>query len=170
MFPPILREKVLNLKPSRGEHVLVYQTSDSNLKLLEVLKEFDDEFIIYGFHKEEESGNLKFKDFNEDEFFEDLASARAVITNGGFSLISEALYLEKPVYSIPIKKQFEQILNALYLDKLEYGEFHKDLDRESIEKFLSKLEYYRDKIKSRFKHDHNQDILRKLDEIIEELT
>lgn len=170
MFPPILREKVLNLKPSKGEHVLVYQTSDSNLKLLEVLNEFDDEFIIYGYHKEEKSGNLTFKNFNEDEFFEDLASARAIITNGGFSLISEALYLEKPIYSIPVKKQFEQILNALYLDKLEYGEFHDDLDRESIEKFLSNLEYYREKIKSRFKHDQNQAILHKLDEIIEELT
>lgn len=170
MFPPILREKVLDLKPNIGEHVLVYQTSDSNLKLLEVLKELEDEFIIYGFHKEERSGNLIFKKFNEEEFFEDLASARAVITNGGFSLISEALYLEKPVYSIPVKKQFEQILNAIYLDNLEYGEFHMDLDRGSIEKFLLKLEHYRDIIKSRFKHDHNQAILQKLDEIIEELT
>ena len=170
MFPPILREKVLNLKPSTKEYILVYQTSDSNLKLLEVLKEFDDEFIIYGFHKNEKLENLSFKNFNEDEFFEDLAGARAVITNGGFSLISEAIYLEKPVYSIPVKKQFEQILNALYLDKLEYGEFHKDLDRESLEKFLSKLENYRSKIKSRFKHDHNQALFQKLDEIIEELT
>lgn len=170
MFPPILREKVLDLKPTTGKHVLVYQTSDSNLKLLETLKEFDDEFIIYGFHKDEKTENLTFKNFNEDEFFDDLASARAIITNGGFSLISEAIYLEKPVYSIPVQKQFEQILNAIYLDKLEYGEFHKDLDKESIDKFLNNLEYYRDKIKSRFKHDHNKAILQKLDEIIEELT
>lgn len=170
MFPPILREKVLDLKPTTGEHVMVYQTSDSNLKLLEVLKEFDDEFIIYGFRRDEKTGNLTFKDFNEDEFFDDLASARAIITNGGFSLISEAIYLEKPVYSIPVKKQFEQILNAIYLDKLDYGEFHKDLDKESVDKFLNNLEYYRDKIKSRFKHDHNRAIFQKLDEIIEELT
>ena len=31
MFPPILREEILDLEPSKGEHVLVYQTSTSNL-------------------------------------------------------------------------------------------------------------------------------------------
>lgn len=170
MFPPILREKVMELEPTIGDHILVYQTSDSNIKLLELLKEIDDEIIIYGFHKDEKIGNLTFKSFNEDEFFDDLASAQAVITNGGFSLISEALYLKKPIYSIPVKKQFEQILNAMYLDKLEYGEFHLELDKESIEKFLSNQEYYREKIQSGFKHDRNQAIFDALDEIIEELT
>jgi len=33
----------------------------------------------------------------------------------------------------------------MYLDKLEYGEFHLELDKESIEKFLSNQEYYREK-------------------------
>ncbi|HTX61085.1 MAG TPA: MJ1255/VC2487 family glycosyltransferase, partial [Methanobacterium sp.] len=103
MFPPIIREDVLNLKPSIGEHILVYQTSDSNLELIENLKNMEDKFIIYGFFKDEKIDNLTFKKFNEDQFFEDLATARAIITNGGFSLISEALYLEKPVYSIPVK-------------------------------------------------------------------
>ncbi len=69
-----------------------------------------------------------------------------------------------------MKRQFEQILNAMYLDKLEYGEFHLELDKESIEKFLSNQEYYREKIQSGFKHDRNQAIFDALDEIIEELT
>ena len=105
MFPPILRDKVMELEPTIGDHILVYQTSDSNMELLKLLRQIDDEFIIYGFHKDEKDGNLTFKSFNEDEFFQDLASAQAVITNCGFSLISEALYLEKPIYSIPVKKQ-----------------------------------------------------------------
>jgi uncharacterized protein (TIGR00661 family) len=170
MFPPILRENVLQLKPVEGNHILVYQTTDSNYELLKLLKEFDDEFIIYGFHKNKRDGNLTFKDFNEDEFFEDLASARAVITNGGFTLISEALYLEKPILSIPVKKQFEQILNAIYLKRLEYGEFHEDPDKEDIKKFLENLDFYRDNIKSKFKHDNNQSIYDELDEIIENIS
>ena len=170
MFLPILRKKVLKLKPTIGDHIMVYQTSDSNQKLLELLKDIPDEFIIYGFHKEDKIENLTFKNFNEDEFFDDLASARAVITNGGFGLISEALYLQKPILSVPVKKQFEQILNALYLEKLEYGEFHEDLNKEEIEKFLSHLEYYHEKIQTRFKHDYNQAIFHQLDFIIDELT
>jgi len=166
MFPPILRDNVLKLKPVEGNHILVYQTTDSNFELLKLLKEFDDEFIIYGFHKNKRDANLLFKDFNEDEFFEDLASARAVITNGGFTLISEALYLEKPILSIPVKKQFEQILNAIYLRRLEYGEFHEDPDKNDIKEFLERLDFYRNNIKTRFKHDENQSIFQELDEIL----
>jgi uncharacterized protein (TIGR00661 family) len=170
LYPPILRESIMNLKPDNGEHVLVYQTSDSNLKLIELLKEMDDDFIIYGFHKDELDGNLHFKEFNEDEFFHDLASSRAVITNGGFTLISEALYLQKPVLSIPVEKQFEQILNAIYLEKLGYGELQEDPDREDIEEFLSKLVKYRQNIQKTFKHDQNRNILQELDELIEKCS
>ncbi|MGZ4857186.1 MAG: MJ1255/VC2487 family glycosyltransferase [Methanobacteriaceae archaeon] len=165
-FPPVLRDEILNFKPYKGEHVLVYQTSDSNLKLIELLMDFEDEFIVYGFNRDETDGNLHFKNFNEDDFFQDLAQARAVISNGGFTLISEALYLGKPVLSIPVKKQFEQILNAIYLERLGYGEFHEELEREDLEIFLSKLDIYRDNIQKNFRHDGNRAIIQELDRII----
>jgi uncharacterized protein (TIGR00661 family) len=166
-FPPVLRDEILNFKPYKGEHVLVYQTSDSNLRLIELLRDLKDEFIVYGFNRDEMDGNLQFKTFNEDDFFQDLAQARAVISNGGFTLISEALYLGKPVLSIPVKKQFEQILNAIYLDQLGYGEFHDELEREDLEIFLSKLDIYRDNIQKTFRHDGNQAIMQELDRIID---
>lgn len=170
MFFPILREEILQLKPYNEEHILVYQTSDSNMKLLDLLKGFDDEFIVYGFHEDKKDKNLLFKNFNEKEFFHDLSTARAVITNGGFTLITEALYLEKPILSIPVKKQFEQIMNATYLEKLGYGKYHPDPSEEDLERFLSHLDIYRENIKMHFKHDGNQGILQELDEIIEKYT
>jgi len=166
-FPPVLRDAIMGLEPYNGEHVLVYQTSDSNERLLDILKEFDDEFIVYGFHRDERDENLLFKSFNEDEFFTDLSQARAVIANGGFTLISEALYLGKPVLSVPVKKQFEQTLNALYLERLGYGEFREDLEREDIENFLSKLDEYRKNIHLKFSHDQNQSIIEELDFLID---
>lgn len=166
-FPPVLRDAIMELEPYNGEHVLVYQTSDSNERLMDILKEFDDEFIVYGFHRDERDENLLFKSFNEDEFFTDLSQARAVIANGGFTLISEALYLGKPVLSVPVKKQFEQILNALYMERLGYGEFHDELEREDIENFLSKLDEYRENIHLNYFHDQNQSILKELDFLID---
>ncbi|MDI9618177.1 MJ1255/VC2487 family glycosyltransferase [Methanothermobacter sp.] len=143
MYPPVLREEIMNLDPYYGDHILVYQTSRSNKKLIEILKTINRDFIVYGFEREEVDGNLTFRRFNEDQFFRDLESAAAVITNGGFTLISEALYLRKPVYSVPVKGQFEQILNAVYLEKLGYGEFHEETGRESLEGFLGRLDIYR---------------------------
>ncbi|HHY00261.1 MAG TPA: teichoic acid biosynthesis protein, partial [Methanothermobacter sp.] len=139
-----------------------------NLRLLELLKELDDEFVVYGFKRDEKDENIVFKTFNEDDFFKDMAQARAVISNGGFTLISEALYLGKPVLSVPVKKQFEQILNAIYLERLGYGEFHEELETEDVERFLSQLDKYQKNIKKYFYHDHNQFILEELDRIIDE--
>jgi hypothetical protein len=44
-----------------------------------------------------------------------------VICGGGHTLISEALYLGKPVLSFPIRFAGEQEVNAAYLDRLGYG-------------------------------------------------
>lgn len=170
IFPPVLREKILRLEGEEGTHILVYQSSTSNTKLIKILKELDHRFVIYGFHKDEVDENLCYKKFNENEFLHDLTSSRAVITNGGFNLISESLYLNKPVFSIPVKKQFEQVLNAIYLEKLNFGEFHEDPVKEDLEEFLLKLDFYRDNIKSYFVHDGNWAILKELDKIIQDLT
>ncbi len=61
------------------------------------LQKTNEKFIIYGFYKNKNLGNVILKDFSEKEFYGDLSACKAVITNGGFTLISEALYLKKPV-------------------------------------------------------------------------
>lgn len=170
IFSPILREEILNLKPSRGDHILVYQTSTSNKQLLDLLKTVDERFTVYGFSEEKNDGNLQFKNFNEDEFYRDLASCRAVITNGGFSLMTEALYLQKPILSVPVKKQFEQILNAIYLERLGYGKFCEEVEKEDLEEFLQNLEGYHEKIKSSYKPKGNEEILEELDETIDKYS
>lgn len=169
LFHPVLREEILNLKPVNNQHVLVYQTSDSNSELISVLKSIDEKFVIYGFDAEKQEDNLHFRKFNENQFFKDFESCKAVISNGGFTLIGEAICLGKPVFCIPVKKQFEQTVNALYLEKLSYGEFHESVTKENFESFLSNLDAYRGSLSS-FKHEGNQKILDALDEAIEKYS
>ncbi|MBI5680557.1 MAG: glycosyltransferase [Methanobacterium sp.] len=166
LYPPVLREEIFNLKPVNREHILVYQTSDSNLELIPILKEIDEKFVIYGFNMDKEEGNLLFRKFNENQFFKDFESCKAVVSNGGFTLIGEAIYLKKPVFCIPVKKQFEQTINAIYIEKLFYGEFHESLTRENLEKFLSKLDTYRNSL-NKFEHNGNHEIIESLDKAIE---
>ena len=166
IFPPILREEILRIKPSTGTHVLVYQTSTSNLELIQILKEIDENFIVYGFDSEKVDNNLTFRKFNEDQFFRDLGTCKAVLANGGFTLITESIYLKKPVLSIPVRGQFEQILNAIYLERLEYGEFHEELDIEVVKQFLSNLDIYNQSLRS-YSQDGNKAVLNELDQLIE---
>ena len=127
LFPPILRDAVLDAPRSVGEHVLVYQTSETFRELVPTLQRLPGRFFVYGLKRDEELGNVTLKGFSEDGFVRDLASARAVLAGGGFSLMGEAVYLGKPMLSVPLKGQFEQTLNALYLQKLGYGEYHREL-------------------------------------------
>ncbi len=166
IFPPILREEILNLNPVKGDHVLVYQTSTSNSKLIQILSDIDEKFIVYGFDVEKVEKNLTYRKFNEDQFFKDLGSCKAVLANGGFTLISESIYLKKPVLSIPVKGQFEQILNAIYLERLGYGEFHEELELGVVESFLSKLDVYDYSLRS-YSQDGNKALLKELEHLIQ---
>jgi uncharacterized protein (TIGR00661 family) len=150
LVPPILRPEILTAKREPAAHVLVYQTQHGNTALLESLKAIGDvEFRVYGMVKageaERSEGNVKLKAFSETGFVDDLRTARAVIAGGGYSLMGEAVHLRVPMLSMPIGGQYEQELNARYLQKLGYGMFldqpadgGRPLDREVVADFLEK--------------------------------
>ena len=169
LYPPVLREEIMKLKPESGDHVLVYQTAKSSLNLMEKLKKLDYKFIVYGFNKDEVDENLTYRAFNEEQIYEDMRTAKAIIVNGGFTMISEAIYLKKPIYSTPAHKNFEQILNGFYVQKLGFGEYHDDLDVEKIENFLNNLEDYQKNLDKVEPWD-NTEILKDLDLSIEKYS
>ncbi|WP_116592036.1 MJ1255/VC2487 family glycosyltransferase [Methanobrevibacter thaueri] len=162
IYPPIIREDILKLEPTEEDHIIVYQTSKESVKLVKRLKALKDEkFIVYGFNKEEVDGNLTYKLFNEDVFYDDLASAKAVVCNGGFTFISEAITLKKPIYSVPAKGNFEQVLNGYYVQRLGYGEYHEVMSVNRLAKFLKKLPKYQEKL-SQVKKYNNDGIIKEL--------
>ena len=168
LFPPILRDAVLDAPRATGEHVLVYQTSDTFHDLVPTLQRLPGRFYVYGLKRDEVLGNVTLKGFSEDGFVRDLASARAVLAGGGFSLMGEAVYLGKPMLSVPLKGQFEQTLNALYLQKLGYGEYHRELSERAIAEFLQRAPDYAKNVATH-KQDRNRAIFAKLDELIAEI-
>ena len=119
LVPPIVRPEVENAKSERGEHLVVYASGDPNL--LDALRSSGLPCRVYGMRGGPEAdqvdGNLEYRPRSGDGFVEDLRTARGVVTGGGFSLLSEAVYLGKPVLSIPLRGQFEQLMNARYLER-----------------------------------------------------
>ena len=51
----------------------------------------------------------------------DLASSKAVMATAGFTLMSEALWLKKPMLALPMAGQFEQQLNGHCLEQMGLG-------------------------------------------------
>ncbi len=166
--PPVLRQRIIRTKPAKGRHILVYQTSITNKALLDELKGVDEKFLIYGFDEEKKDQNLIFRKFSEKDFVKDLASCKALIVNGGFTVISEAIYLHKPTFSVPVRNQFEQILNAIYVEKLGYGEYHKKATADVIRKFLKNTGKYRKNLAG-YHQEGNKLLFEEVDKTIKEL-
>ena len=162
IYPPIIREDILKLEPTHGDHIIVYQTSRESKRLVQNLKSIKDEqFIVYGFNVNKTDCNLTYKKFNEDKFYEDLASSKAVICNGGFTFITEAIHLKKPIYSVPAIGNFEQTLNGFYVQKLGYGEYHENMSPKKVEGFLKRLPKYEKRL-AKVKKTNNDGIVREL--------
>jgi uncharacterized protein (TIGR00661 family) len=169
LVPPILRQPILDAKKRAriGPHVLVYQTSTSDTKLLDELERIrGTEFIVYGLRRNARRGNLTLKEFSEDGFVQDLAASRAVVCNGGLSLIGEAVYLGKPIFSVPVRNQYEQVLNARYLEELGYGLAAERIDADVLGLFLQEAPKYAARV-AKHKQDGNRELFDVVDRALD---
>ena len=126
-----------------GEHLLVYQTAAGSETLVRTLHKTGLPCRLYGVRRDLTEdlvdGDLVYRPFSEPGFLEDLRTARGVIAGGGFSLLSECVYLHKPALSLPVAGQFEQTLNARYLERLGYGEYAPAPAEDAILAFLERI-------------------------------
>lgn len=171
LFPPILRPEILAAKSSRGDHLLVYQTAEGNDGLADTLQKTGLPCRVYGMRRGLESdlveGNLTHRPFSEQGFIDDLASARAVVAGGGFTLMGEAVYLHKPMLSVPLSGQFEQVLNARYLARVGYGASADSLaDPKIIAQFVEHIPEYEQNLAG-YAQDKNAQILGALNEFLD---
>lgn len=168
LFPPILRPEILSAKRRSGEHILVYTTGEGNDAFGQALRDTGLECRIYGMRRgiteEVVEGNLRFQPFSEDKFIDDLASCKAVIAGGGFTLMGEAVYLRKPMLAVPLARQFEQILNARYLELEGFGRHAESLsDAKTVHDFIAAVPECEAKLAS-YSQDGNTEIMRAIDE------
>lgn len=153
LVPPIIRPAVQTLTPSHEEHVLVYYNHpDGARHVLDALRQVDASFIVYCEAPPENAAvpNVQFKQPCLDGFLNDLATSRAVICTAGFTLISEALFLGKPLLVTPNQGIFEQTLNALFLQREGLGKavLNRSLSARDVKDFLKHRHDYRARLQN----------------------
>ena len=83
--------------------------------------------------------------------------------------MSEAVYLRKPMLSVPVGGQFEQVLNARYLEREGYGLYAPELTPEWLGRFLEELPDF-DRRLAGYTQDGNREILAKLDSLLDQVA
>lgn len=169
LFAPILRPEILQATPESGDHLVVYQ-SGPNPTLEAALAAAGVECRIYGMRPgltdEQRTGSLRFLPFSEAGFIRDLATCRAVIAGGGFTLMGEAVFLHKPMHAIPLAGQFEQLLNARYLSREGYGSWSETVDdKHVVPQFLERIPEFAGALATYAQKD-NREILSAVDEFL----
>jgi uncharacterized protein (TIGR00661 family) len=170
LHPPVLRPEILSARTEPGGHLLVYQTYTTNAELPGLLRKTGLECRIYGLRRDLQApvreGNLVYMPFSEQGFVDDLRTARGVVASGGFTLMSEAVYLRRPMLAEPVGKQFEQTLNARYLESLGYGLHAEEITEGRLSEFLERIPDFERNLAG-YSQDGNRELLGKLDEVLQ---
>jgi len=144
---PIVRTNITLTGPSDDGFVLVYLRPSISDAVLEILSQSTQRFVIYGAldssrkHKMKSENNFLFKELSPD-FTDNLLRCNKVISTAGNQLISEALYLSKPILVIPENGQYEQLINGYYVEMVQIGQSCKleNLSIEVINDFLTNFQ------------------------------
>jgi uncharacterized protein (TIGR00661 family) len=146
---PLIRDEVEKLrhKVATGDFVLVYVKPVLEKTIVPLIKKINDKFIMYvkDPSKYKETKNVSFRTHSAEKFAEDLARCKAVVSSAGEQLMSEALYLGKPLFVMPEGGTFEQTLNGYSVKEAKVGDF-KDIykmEKDDITAFLGQLETFR---------------------------
>ncbi len=142
--PPILRDDVLAARPRAGRRLLVYVNEGEGMDaLLGTLARVGVPADVYGLDPGlAVAPGLRLRPPSRAGFLADLAGCRAVVATAGFTLLSEALHLGKPVLAVPNRGFFEQTVNALALREQGRGEavLGRDLRADDLRRFLDRAD------------------------------
>ena len=125
--PPILRAQLFQLPPAApGDFVLVYLLNHGYAEPIIEWSRRHPATRLHCFYdkpgappEEAFSPSLTFHRLDGEKFLRYMAACRHVVSTAGFESVSEAAWLGKPMFLVPVEGHIEQQLNAL--DAQQFG-------------------------------------------------
>lgn len=185
ILPPTLRNNIVKSKGkplSSTPSILVYITKNQMnphmiRQWLKVLSNsFPHEYQAHIFLPNQyelpsSSKHLQFYHHGDPAFDSCLIHAHGIISTAGHTLLSEAMYLEKPVYAVPLPI-YEQQLNGHIINQNHFGLARSNLNEKDLLEFLQNLSHYKNSIqkdtKILFKSTGNNYVINEIDRLFYE--
>ncbi|MBW2438663.1 MAG: hypothetical protein JRF29_15365 [Deltaproteobacteria bacterium] len=138
ILPPIIPAHLKNDSQLQLDKIIVYLPFETLEDIEALLKPFaTHQFFIYcDITAAQDNSHIHWRPFSREGFLKDLKNCNGVISNAGFELLSEALYLGKKFLVKPLAGQMEQASNAHVISELKLGTVMKKLDPAAVELFL----------------------------------
>ena len=119
-----------------------YEQGASIIKCLTKYKDY--RFNIFSNHSFKNSEyacnlNLSFFSYDRNKFLNSVINSRFLIATAGHQLISEAVYLKKPILAIPVES-YEQFFNAKMCKELYIGDTFDNFNLENLDMFIKNAE------------------------------
>ena len=162
IYQPFISDYFLNSEVNDKNFFLIYLPSYKLDYIISQLSEFK-KYKLKVYSNEDHSQqlkNIKVIKLNKEKFQKDLINCSGVITASGFSTTSEALILNKKLWSIPIQSQYEQLSNSLLLEQM--GIFTDRFNSDNLKKWINNYQ----KVDYKWKNPI-EDILSKIKNIYE---
>ena len=151
VVPPLLRAEIKKLKPTTENFILSYVLNDGYANDIAAEHRHYSDLKILGFWDHRESPgvtrlqeNLKYRQLDDIAFMDAMRRCCGLVSTAGFESICEAMYLGKPVFMIPVKKQIEQYCNAIDAYRAGAGLWGFDFD---LTRFLDYIPKHRGNFK-----------------------
>jgi uncharacterized protein (TIGR00661 family) len=155
--PPILRKQLFSLTPNpNGDFVLVYLLNHGYAEQIIKWSDANPKTNLHCFYDKpgapaefEHSPALTFHKLDGEKFLKMMAACRHVVCTAGFESVSEAAWLGKPLFLVPVENHVEQQVNAIDAEQFGIGIAEKSFnldrlaelpDRLPTEKFRAWLE------------------------------
>jgi len=153
IIPPVIREEISQLRVKnkkdkfKQNNILIYlspysQFTQSPNDVFKILSQFPDYCFRLFISKKSDFFNAKnipsnviINSHGSGSFFNAFNESGSVVCTAGHTFISEAMYLRKPVYAIPLNT-YEQKYNAEIIDKYKFGITRNKLEIKSLRYFL----------------------------------
>jgi uncharacterized protein (TIGR00661 family) len=127
--PPLLRRRLFELQPDPdGRFVLVYLVNHGYAEQIIEWSKTHPEVPMHCFYDRPGvpaefrfSESLTFHRLDGEKFLRMMAACKAVVCTAGFESVSEAAYLGKPLFMVPVENHVEQEINALDARSCGFG-------------------------------------------------
>ena len=145
--PPILRKQLFSLTPNpNGDFVLVYLLNHGYAGQIIAWSEKNPRTRLHCFYDKpgvpaefQHSPSLTFHRLDGEKFLQMMAECRHVVCTAGYESVSEAAWLGKPLFLVPVEHHVEQQVNALDAQQFGIGIAEKSFNLDRLAELPDRL-------------------------------